>query len=145
MATGPLLAHKPVNRGALQQLHVVRESVEWLLWKGDAACRIWTEGNSISCQSGSAACGLRIEPRTFKTASVLILVTDCLHSQRRAAMSPSVCRFLSSYFNSSFRTLPCSQQTRGPMLQRADCSPAGLYCVDTHWERLPTVLLVFAY
>jgi hypothetical protein len=71
-----------------------------------------TEGITINCQSGLAACGLRIELRTFKTAFVLILVTDCLHFQRRAPMSPSVCRFSSSYFSSSFRTPPCSQQTR---------------------------------
>jgi hypothetical protein len=104
-----------------------------------------TEGISINSQSGLATCGLRVETRTLKTAFVLILVTDSLHFQRRAAMSPSVCRFCSTHFSSSFRTLPCSQQTHGPMLQRADCSLTGLYCVDTHWERLPTVLLVFAY
>lgn len=82
-----------------------------------------TEGISIG------DCGLRVEPRTFKTAFVLILVTDSLHFQRRAAMSPSVCRFCSSYLSSSFRTLPCCQQTHVPTLQRADFSPTRLYAV----------------
>jgi len=91
------------------------------------------EGRRVAAVEGRrvaavAACtrSLRVEPRTFKTAPVFILVTDCLHFQRQAALSPSVCRFCCSYFSGTFRTLPCSAPTRGPMLQRADCSLTGL-------------------
>ena len=59
MATGLFRAHKPVNTTA-QQHKALCENVQWLLWKGDATCRIWTDGLKQVATTG----GLWSESRT---------------------------------------------------------------------------------
>jgi hypothetical protein len=100
----------------------------------------WTLGSSINCQSGWPACVLRVEPRTFETALVLILVNATSFSNNSCDVSfgMSILYHLFQQIISQTVVFPADTRT---VLQCA-CSFTGLYCVDMHWERCPTVLRV---
>jgi hypothetical protein len=111
-------------------------------WRYVSYLNRWTLGSSINCQSGWPACVLRVEPRTFETAFVFILVNDTSFSNNSCDVSFGMSILYQLFQQIISQTVMFPADTR-TVLQCA-CSFTGLYCVDMHWERCPTVLRVFA-